>query len=105
MSDLGTHDIVGLGVNAIIDTNLKRHGEYRSDIRNTCAAVGGSAMLGAVGTTIGGPVLGVAMGALGHVVGRTARFPDDSASTTTSPSSEDERLRRCPTPSIDYGNL
>lgn len=67
---------VGLG----IDSHLRRHGDYRDHWGNKVASAGGGAFMGAVGTFLGGPVLGVILAGLGHAMGQGFDFGGTSES-------------------------
>jgi len=100
-------DLATFAISSAIDNDLKRSGEYRDDVRNKLASIGSSAGLGAVGTAIGGPVLGVLTGTLGHLIGQAVEFSD---SNTSNPSfSKKKRIQfdydHLQSPKFDYDKL
>jgi len=94
--ELGSADLGSMALSAVIDCDLKRRGEYRDRLANKLASAGCSAFLGAVGTAVGGPVLGMLMGGVGHCMGQGTRFDeDDHPSHSTTPTTR---------PRLDYDN-
>jgi len=89
-------DALTFAFTSLIDADLKRKGEYKDDIRNKLTSGGGSVFLGAVGTAVGGPGLGIIMGGLGHIIGQAADFDDDSDLESTS---------NDPRPNIEYSKI